>query len=103
MPIRHSDRNKARSYELARVVAAKLLESPALIEDGRKYLDRHLKNDPAQRAHYRLWLGLLDLGAEEIASRLLADSPEGELLRDTRPVFYVPTNAERAEAFARAR
>ncbi len=103
MPDKHSDRNKVRSYELARIVAARLLENPALVEEGRKYLERHLKHDPAQRAYYELWSGLIDLGAEEVASRLLADSPEGELLRDTRPVFYVPSNAERADAFDRVR
>lgn len=103
MTNKHVDRNKARSYELARIVAAKLIENPSLVEEGRKYLDRHMKHDPAYRAHYQMWSKLLELSAKEIASRLLADGPEGELLRDTRPVFYVPSNAERAEAFDRVR
>lgn len=103
MTRKYRDANKARSYELARVVAAKLIENPSLIEEGRRYLQRHVRHDPAQRAHYELWLRILRLNAAEIAARLLADTPEGELLRDTRPVFYVPSHAERAEAFERAR
>lgn len=91
----HYDRNKERSYEVTRIIAAKLVENPTLIEEGRKYLERHVKDQPGQRWRYELWTGILQLSANEIASRLLADSAEGQLLRDTRPVFYVPSNAER--------
>jgi hypothetical protein len=103
VPSTHYDRNKERSYELARIVAAKLVQNPALIAEGRKYLERHVKGDPARRQHYELWTGILNLNVDEIASRLLADSAEGQLLRDTRPVFYVPSNWERQEVRDRVR
>jgi len=99
----HYDRNKERSYELARIVAAKLVENPALIEEGRKYLERHVKGDPGQHRRYELWIGILELNVEEIAARLLADSAEGQLLRETRPVFYIPSNAERQAVRDRVR
>ncbi len=103
MPVPCYDRNKERCYELARIAAAKLIENPSLIEEGRKYLERHVKSDPAQKPYYVLWLRLLERPPEEIASRLLADSVEGSLLRDTRPVFHIPSQAERNEARKRVR
>jgi hypothetical protein len=95
------DRNKQRSYELARIIAGKLVDNPILIEQARRYLDRHVNDDPSQRRYYELWSKILELRPEEIASRLMADSADGELLRDTRPVFYVPSNAERKMTLGR--
>ncbi|MBX9826722.1 MAG: hypothetical protein K2Y27_17255 [Xanthobacteraceae bacterium] len=97
------DRNKERSYQLARMVAAKLVENPALIEEGRKYLERHVKDAPGQHRRYELWMRILALNAGQIASRLMADNAEGEFLRDTRPVFYIPSNAERQAVHASVR
>ncbi|HWG05973.1 MAG TPA: hypothetical protein VG271_13245 [Beijerinckiaceae bacterium] len=93
------DRNKQRSYELAKLIASKLVADPSLIERGREHLDRHVKACRHQRRYYKLWSRLLKLEAQDIAARLLAMNAEGELLRDTRPVLYIPTNAERARAF----
>jgi hypothetical protein len=93
------DRNKRRSYELARLIASKLVAEPSLIERGREHLDRHVKPCQHQQPYYKLWSRLLKLEAQDIASRLLAMNAEGELLRDTRPVFYIPTNAERSLVF----
>jgi hypothetical protein len=45
----------------------------------------------------------MTLSAEEIAARLMADNAQGELLRETRPVFYVLAGAERSAALRRAR
>jgi hypothetical protein len=98
-----NDQNKKRCYELARIVAAKLVENPLLVEEGRRYLERHVKGDPAQRRYYELWSELLELSPEEIAFQLLADNADGELLRDTRPVFYVPSHMERKAALNQAR
>lgn len=97
------DRNKRRSYELARFIAAKLVECPSLIEHGRAYLERHVRPCPNQSRYYELWSKVLSLEPGEIAERLTADDAEGDLLRDTRPVFYVLTNEERAAVFAKAR
>lgn len=96
------DINKKRSYELACFIAAKLVANPALIENGRRYLEQYVKPDPRQRRYYEMWSALLKAPAEEIAARLVARSAEGDLLRDTRPVFYVPTEAERRRIFDKA-
>ena len=96
------DRNKRRSYELACFIAAKLVDDPSLIENGRKYLEQHVKHDPKQKRYYDLWSALLNARPDEIAARLVALNAEGDLLRDTRPVFYVPSEAERRAIFDRA-
>lgn len=98
-----SDSNKRRSYELARLVAAKLVEDRSLIEHGRQYLERHVKGRPSQRRYYDMWSILLSLAPHEIAARLMARNAEGDLLRDTRPVFCVLTETERRSAFDKAR
>lgn len=97
------DRNKKRSYELACFVAAKLVDDPSLIENGRQHLERHVKHDPRQKRYYDMWSALLNAPPREIAARLVALNTEGDLLRDTRPVFYVPSEAERRAIFDRAR
>jgi hypothetical protein len=98
---KHWDRNKERCFALAQLVAEKILQNPALIAEGRRYLDRHVRGKSAQQPYYDLWVKVLELAPEEIASRLVADTPEGALLRDTCPVFYVPSNAERSVALGR--
>jgi hypothetical protein len=43
--------------------------------------------DPHQRTYALMWLELLSRPAAEIAAALTEDSPQGRLLRETRPVF----------------
>jgi len=97
----HWDRNKERCYSLALLVAEKISQNPALIAEGRRYLDRHVRGKSAQQPYYELWMKVLELTPDEIASRLVADTAEGALLRDTCPVFYVPSHTERAMALGR--
>jgi len=101
-PPRFHDHNKRRAYALARFVAARLVDNPGLVAAGLDYVARHMDPDPRQRPYAAAWRGLLALDTSEIARRLLADTPEGDLLRDTMPVLYVPTDAERAAIFAQA-
>ena len=55
------------------------------------------------RADYRaLWLELTARDPKDIARELLADTDRGALLRDTKPVFYVLSAAERDAVLARA-
>lgn len=103
MAISSADRNKRHNYELACLIAAKLIEDPSLVEHGRRHLERHIKCSPFQRRYYEMWSKLLTLEPREIASRLVAQSPEGDLLRDTRPVFYVIEAAERAAILNKSR
>jgi hypothetical protein len=61
-------------------------------------MERHMRHDPGQARSYAVWKSLLKLEPQEIAQRLLADTPEGAFLRETRPVFVVLSPSERREA-----
>lgn len=91
------DRNKRRSYELTRWVAARLIDDPGLVAHGRSYLERLVRPDPAQAHAYTLWAAVLDQEIRQIVSQMLEDSPRGDLLRDTQPVFVVLSPQERVE------
>lgn len=91
------DRNKRRSYELTRRIAARLIDDPGLVANGRSYLERLVRPDPAQAHAYTLWSAVLDQDIRQIASQMLEDSPRGDLLRDTQPVFAVISPQDRAE------
>ena len=86
---RFRDAHERRSYAKAMLIAARLMEDPDMANDGQAYLDRFVRPDQRQSGSYALWTRTLRLPVEEIARRLLADTPEGELLRDTAPVFSV--------------
>lgn len=90
------DRNKRRSYELTRWVAARLIDDPGLVANGRSYLERWVRPDPAQSHAYRLWTDLLDQDVGQIVRQMLEDSPKGDLLRDTQPIFAVMSQQERS-------
>ena len=91
------DRNKRRSYELTRQVAARLIDDPGLVANGRSYLERLVRPDPAQAYAYTLWADLLNQDVGQIVRQMLEDSPKGDLLRDTQPVFTVLSPEERIE------
>ncbi len=91
------DRNKHRSYELTRQVAARLIDDPGLVANGRSYLERLVRPDPAQAHAYTLWADLLNQDVGQIVRQMLEDSPKGDLLRDTQPVFTVVSPEERIE------
>ena len=97
------DRNERRRYEIALVVAAKLIDDPQTLQNGVEYMHRHMRQDGARAAYYALWMDMLSRDPKEIVRELLADTDRGALLRETRPVFYVVAGAEREEALARAR
>ena len=84
---RHEHRVYVRSLEIARRIA----DDPRLIDQGRRFMERHMRDDPHQRVTYELWSALLDLPAAEVANRLIADDEMGSLLRETAPVFVVMT------------
>jgi hypothetical protein len=83
------DRYERRSYVRALLVAERLLAAPELIERGRAYLDRFVKDDPRQQNIYRLWTEVLQFPIHELVSAMLADDPRGASLRETAPVFEV--------------
>ncbi|MFX5813314.1 hypothetical protein ABTE31_21660, partial [Acinetobacter baumannii] len=43
---RFHDRNERRSYAVARLVAAHLIDRPELVQHGRAYMERHMRADP---------------------------------------------------------
>jgi hypothetical protein len=83
------DRYELRGYVRAIIVAERLLAAPELVERGRAYLDRFVKDDPRQRDIYRLWIEVLQFPIRELAAALLADDHRGATLRETAPVFEV--------------
>lgn len=89
------DPNKRRSYALTRRVAARLIDDPSLVANGRAYLERLIRPDPGQARYYALWADLLDRDIRQMVSQMLEDSPRGDLLRETQPVFVVVAPHER--------
>jgi hypothetical protein len=89
------DRSKRRSYELTRTVAKHIIDDPTLIRNGQSYLERLMRGDPRQSRYYSLWNDLLRKDVRLVVRRMLEDTPEGDLLRDTQPVFVVLSPDER--------
>jgi hypothetical protein len=81
------DRSKRLTFLKLQAVMVRASTDKSLVEEARAYVKTFMLPDPHQRAYGEMWLNLLDLPVAEIAARLLADSPEGDLLRDTAPVF----------------
>lgn len=81
------DRNQKLKYLYACETARRLVEKPSLIEGGKRYLQSKIAPNPRMKRYYLLWNQLLERPPDEIARRLLADTPEGEQLRDSMPVF----------------
>jgi hypothetical protein len=81
------DRSQRLKYLYARETARRLLEKPSLVERGKQFLEAKIAPNPRMRRYYLLWRGLLERPPQEIARRLMADTPEGEQLRDSMPVF----------------
>lgn len=92
------DRSRRRSYDVTRRVAIRLVDDPALVKNGRTYLERCVRPDPAQARYYAMWSDLLRHDVRQIVRRMLADTPEGDLLRDTQPVFVVIPPEERRQS-----
>jgi hypothetical protein len=84
-----NDRSQKLKYLYACEVARRLIERPLLVESGRRYLESKVAHNPRMRRYYLLWNDLLKHPPREIAERLTADTPEGEKLRDSMPVFEV--------------
>ncbi len=88
------DAHERRSYLRAVEVAKRIVDDPSVLQRGRKFLDRFVRNDPYQRPSYELWTRTLQLPPEDIARRLLEDSQSGQALRDSAPVFAVISEDE---------
>jgi hypothetical protein len=81
------DRHDRVDYLKACEVARCILRDPSLIADARAFVETAMLTDPHQRAHALAWQALLLRPPAEIAAALVEDTPRGQALRETRPVF----------------
>jgi hypothetical protein len=88
---------------MTRAVAARLIDDPALVENGRAFARRHMSGDAAQSQYFNMWETLLRAEVGDIVRNLLEDSSRGALLRDTQPVFLVLPPEIRQQVIVRAR
>jgi hypothetical protein len=97
------DRHARLAWLKTREVARRLRADPSLVEAARAWLERFAAPDPHQAKAVEVWRAVLALPAERIADLLEEDSPRGEFLRDTRPVFSAFDAATMARLVEEAR
>lgn len=83
------DAHERRGYLRAMEIAKRIVDDPAIVQNGKAYLERHVRPDPHQERYYRLWRSIISLAPEEIAAVLLEDSDRGGEVRNSAPVFVV--------------
>ena len=84
------DRHERRQYALTQLLCRHILADPEVrIAAARSHLQRFMADDPRQRPYYLMWLQVLERPPAEVVEALLEDSPQGDLLRETRPAFGV--------------
>ena len=81
------DAHERRAYRRAMEIAKRIVDKPALVLQGRTYLERFIREDPHQRRVYETWDKLVDEEPQAIGRQLLADDAIGAFLRETAPVF----------------
>jgi hypothetical protein len=81
------DRHDRLAYLKAREDARRILADPSLLDSARRFVEQAIAPHENQRAHAARWREVLALPPEQIAALLVEDSPRGQLLRETRPVF----------------
>lgn len=97
------DRNQRYGYLVACENARRILLDPAVLEGGRRHLDRFTAGDPHRRHGYVLWSALFDEGAEAVAARLTERGARGDYTRETAPSFGGLPGPVRARLLADAR
>lgn len=85
------DQHEARTYKRAVALAMRLLVEPGLIKNGLNFLETHVKGDPHQARAYNTWKALLREAPEDIVRLFLGDTPQGDELRSSAPVFFTLT------------
>ncbi|WP_158928640.1 hypothetical protein [Acidisphaera sp. S103] len=81
------DRHDRVDYLKVCEVARRIVDDPLLIATARDFVETVMLADPHQRIHAEMWRALLRRSPAEIAEALVEDTPRGQLLRETRPVF----------------
>lgn len=104
MKARFYDRHERRQYALTELLCRHILDDPEMrIGAAREHLQRFMADDPHQRPYFLMWLQVLEWSPEEIVQALLEDSPQGDLLRETRPAFGVLPAEESERVLAECR
>lgn len=85
--MRFHDRHDHLRYLKMEVFADRIRHQPEVIAQARAHIDRFWRDDPHMADAVATWDKVLAQPAEEIARRLLEDSPEGGYLRETCPPF----------------
>lgn len=86
---RFYDAHDRRAYARAIEVAVRIVDSPELLADGTRFIDRHMRPDPHQQKAATIWRSLLAQEVKSVVRAFLEDSDHGQFLRDTAPVFVV--------------
>ena len=97
------DRNQRYGYLVACENARRILADPAVLEAGRRHLERFTRGVPQRRHAHALWSALLDAGAAAVAARLTERGGRGDYARETAPSFGGLPGPVRARLLAGAR
>ncbi|MGG5821244.1 hypothetical protein [Falsiroseomonas sp. HW251] len=95
--MRFHDRHEHLQYLKAEFVARRIVDTPAVIDEARAFIDRFWRDDPHAAHYLAIWDELLTGAPAEIADRLTEDTPRGQYLRETCPPFGVITARQVAE------
>ena len=95
MPVDPHRLAEARSLAAHRVIAARLLADPGLLEQARARVDAWLTEEPCTH-HYAVdWRELLAADVESVARAIAEDSERGRTLRQSTPFAGVLGPRER--------
>ena len=91
----------ARVLDMAKIIAERIDRDPALLDVGRKNLERWRRPDGTANRARDEWEGILARPWPEIRALLLEESDEGQRLRSSHPFAGILTETERIEIMHR--
>jgi hypothetical protein len=81
------DRHDRFAWLKPREEVRRILADPSLLDSARRFVEDAMAPHENLRAHAARWREVLALPPEQVAALLVEDSPHGQFLRETRPVF----------------
>ncbi|HLT38982.1 MAG TPA: hypothetical protein VK034_22015 [Enhygromyxa sp.] len=94
---------EARSLAAHRVIAARLLDDPSLLDQARARVDAWLTEGPGAHRYARAWRELLAGDVEAVARAIVEDSERGRALRQSTPFAGVLDPRERWQLWDQVR